>query len=567
MQLARLAADQTAQALADGLAQRVATFAPTALLLPALLVPSLAQALRALPADHPLPRLLAQGEHAEPVLRWPAAAPRFLRLSPDAAAARPWVFEAAAQGWRWLPLAGCGAPPLRSASGEAPAQRQWAFADAGGGAALRLRAVGAALLSPDVSARQLLRSGRPLEAGPIERCLMRQAGVALALLAEVPTADGPVATAYVLRPSGPAVLDDATLTQALQDRLRAELPELQWPQALVLLEQLPLDADLRPDLARLPVPDLQAGGRAAEGAVEAQLAALWCEVLGLESVTVDDDFFQLGGDSILAAVIVSKAGQQGLYLRPKDLFEHPSIARLARVVSSTPGIEVDQGPVSGEFPLGPAAHWMFDKVDQDLAHFNQALLLELHEVPDPALMQQALQQLAQHHDGLRSRFERREGGWVQCIAATLEDTPDFAVVDCRAPNGQTSLPLWREAIEQAQTGLDLGQGPLWRLRWLQGGSLQQSRLLVVMHHLLVDGVSWNILLQDLGQLYAQLKAGSSAPLPLKTSSVRDWVQAWQGRLAATQDTALAAERAHWQQFATRLQARMAEGQELSLIHI
>ena len=561
VQLASLAAAQTAQALAEELADRIATFAPTALLLPALLTPLLAQALRALPADHPLPRLLAQGEHAEPVLRWPAASPRFMRHAPDPAAARPWVFEAAAQGWRWLPLAGCGAPRLRSAAGEPPALRQWAWADDGPAPALRLRRLGSALQCTDPGGRQLLRDGQRLDAGPVERCLMQQAGVALALLADCPTPEGPVATAYVLRQAGPAVLDDATLTRQLQDRLRAELPERQWPQGLVLLEQLPLDAALRPDLARLPAPDLQAGGRAAEGAVEAQLAALWCEVLGLESVTVDDDFFQLGGDSILAAVIVSKAGQQGLYLRPKDLFEHSSIARLARVVSSTPGIEVDQGPVSGEFPLGPAAHWMFDKVDQDLAHFNQALLLELNEVPDPALMQQALQQLARHHDGLRSRFEQRDGAWVQCVAADDGPAPDFAVIDCRAPSGQTSLPRWREAIEQAQTGLDLARGPLWRLRWLQGGSLQQSRLLVVLHHLLVDGVSWNILLQDLGQLYTQLKAGSAAPLPLKTSSVRDFAQAWQGRLAATQDSALAAERAHWQQFSTQLQARMAEGQE------
>ncbi|MBB2488112.1 hypothetical protein H5407_23035 [Mitsuaria sp. WAJ17] len=558
VQLASLAGGSTAQALTDTLATRVATFAPSALLLPALLTPSLAQALRALPADHPLPRLLAHGEQAEPVLRWPTASPRYLRRVPGA---QPWVFEPATQGWHWLPLPGCGAPLLRSASGEPPALRQWAFADAASGPALRLRALDTALQCPDPGAGPLLLGARSLEAGPIERCLMRQAGVALALLLQRSTASGPVATAYVLRQHGPAVLDDATLTQALRDRLRAELPELQWPQALVLLEQLPLDDALRPDLPRLPEPDLQAGGRAAEGAIEAQLSALWCEVLGLESVTVDDDFFQLGGDSILAAVIVSKAGQQGLYLRPKDLFEHSSIARLARVVSSTPGIEVDQGPVSGEFPLGPAAHWMFDKVDQDLAHFNQALLLELHETPDPALMQQALQQLALHHDGLRSRFEHRDGIWLQSIAAESGPAPDFAVIDCRAPNGQTSLPRWREAIEQAQTGLDLSQGPLWRLRWLQGGSLQQSRLLVVMHHLLVDGVSWNILLQDLGQLYAQLKAGSAAPLPLKTSSVRDWVQAWQSRLAATQDTALAAERAHWQAFATQLQARMAEGQE------
>lgn len=561
VQLASLDSAQTAQALAEELADRIATFAPTALLLPALLTPSLAQALRALPADHPLPRLLAQGEHAEPVLRWPAAAPRFLRLVPGVIGARPWVFEPAAQGWRWLPLAGCGAPQLRSAAGEAPAARQWARVETGPGSALRLRSLGGSLHCPDPGARQLPRGGRLLEAGPIERCLMQQAGVALALLAEYPTAEGPVATAYVLRQAGPAVLDDATLTRQLQDRLRAELPELQWPQALVLLEQLPLDAALRPDLARLPAPDLQAGGRAAEGAIEAQLAALWCEVLGLESVTMDDDFFQLGGDSILAAVIVSKAGQQGLYLRPKDLFEHSSIARLARVVSSTPGIEVDQGPVSGEFPLGPAAHWMFDKVDQDLAHFNQALLLELNEVPDPALMQQALQQLARHHDGLRSRFEQRDGAWVQCIAAADGPAPDFAVIDCRSPNGQTSLPRWREAIEQAQTGLDLARGPLWRLRWLQGGSLQQSRLLVVLHHLLVDGVSWNILLQDLGQLYTQLKAGSATPLPLKTSSVRDFVQAWQGRLATAQEGALTEERTHWQQFASQLQARMAEGQE------
>jgi non-ribosomal peptide synthase protein (TIGR01720 family) len=351
--------------------------------------------------------------------------------------------------------------------------------------------------------------------------------------------------------------DVAARERELMRGLKARLPEPLLPDAIVLVDRFPLTPLGELAVDRLPAPRPRAEhARAASGEVEPQLAAIWREVLAREAIAVDDDFFALGGDSILAAVIVSKAGAAGLYLEPKDLFENPTIATLAEVVGRTPRIEAEQDAVTGDFDLAPAAAWFFERVTVDRSHFNQALLLGLDEALEPALMTETLRRLAARHDVLRSRFTERDGRWRHHVDDELAAVPaSFAVVDARDARGGVDESRWQAAIDEAQSGLDIERGPLWAVRWLVGPTISRCRLLVVAHHLVIDGVSWSILLQDLGDTYTRLRAGAADRAVMKTTSAPAWVAHWAERARAG---GLDADRAYWMAFADRVDDALAD---------
>jgi non-ribosomal peptide synthase protein (TIGR01720 family) len=411
--------------------------------------------------------------------------------------------------------------------------------------------------------------GHAVPLGAVEAALAALPGVAEAIV-EQREIDGATALVAWIRDE-PA--DDAADAEQdapgrrereLQRAAKARLPEALQPDAIVLVDRLPLRADGAIALDRLPPPRARDDGpRAASGDVQARLVALWREVLGRAEIGVDDDFFALGGDSIQAAVIVSKAALEGLYLEPRDLFENPTIATLAEVVDLTPRIAAEQEAVTGEFEPAPAASWFFDRVTVDRSHFNQALLLGLQEAPDAALMQETLRRVASRHDVLRSRFVRRGDRWLQRFDDEAAAVPaSWAIVDVRDAEGRLDEARRQSAIAAAQSGLDIERGPLWAVRWLAGPTLAESRLLVAAHHLVIDGVSWSILLQDLGETYARLRAGAADHPALKTTSAPAWVAQWAERGRAG---ALDADRAHWLAFADRLDAALAERRPIALM--
>ncbi|MCB1057259.1 MAG: amino acid adenylation domain-containing protein, partial [Acidobacteria bacterium] len=318
-------------------------------------------------------------------------------------------------------------------------------------------------------------------------------------------------------------------SEVLRERLRSflvqRLPAHLVPAAMVLLDELPLTPSGKIDRRALPSPSLPvgAGGGLGDDPKEEVLLRVWRRVLGVESLGLDDEFLALGGDSILSMQIATAAAELGVGVTPAQVFDHSTVRRLARVAerlgTATPEAQL---AVIGPVRLTPAQRWFFELDLVKPEHWNQAVLLEVAEDLDVTCLRRAARSLVRHHDALRARFEADSGSWRQHLPAPDDEDP-LVVVDLARLRGGG----WHRGLETAaaalQGSLDLEHGPLFRAAWLPGPETGQHRLLVVAHHLVVDGVSWRILLADLEAAYRQAQAGARRPaLPAKTTSFQTW---------------------------------------------
>jgi amino acid adenylation domain-containing protein/non-ribosomal peptide synthase protein (TIGR01720 family) len=323
-----------------------------------------------------------------------------------------------------------------------------------------------------------------------------------------------------------AVADRPVTAEDLRRFMAARLPEYLTPDTWVLVDALPLTPNGKVDRKALPDPEptaAPAGHVAPRSATEATIARIWAEVLRVERVGVHDNFFALGGDSILSMQVIARAGQQGLRLTPVQFFAHQTVAELAAAVERAGAAVAEQGAVSGPVPLVPAQRWL---LEQDLPrpeHWNMELLLALHERLDATLLEDAARWVVAHHDALRLRFNRAPDGWQQ-INSEVEAGPlvwRWDVAELDEPARRQAL---RRAAAELHRGLDLARGPLFRLGLLDGGRQAPGSLLLVAHHLVVDGVSWRVVLEDLVAAYRQLQGGEPVALPPKTTSFREWAR-------------------------------------------
>jgi non-ribosomal peptide synthase protein (TIGR01720 family) len=336
------------------------------------------------------------------------------------------------------------------------------------------------------------------------------------------------------------------MQELLHHFLKQQLPEYMVPSVLVLLEALPLTPNGKIDRRALPAPDMArpewSGALVSPRTpVEEQLAGIWADVLGLPQVGIHDNFFEVGGDSILSIQIIARANQAGLKLTPKQLFQHQTIAELAEVAGTGEANQAEQGLVTGEVLLTPIQRWFFEQELPQPHHWNQAMLLEVPPTLDMALLSQLVQQLLIHHDALRLRFVFSESGWQQVNALPDQVVP-CTRVDLSALPEAEQRPALEAAAAELQASLNLSEGPLVRVALFDLGPNQPSRLLFVIHHLVVDGVSWRILLEDLQTGYQQLSHGEAMKLPPKTTSFQGWAQ----RLSEyAQSTVLEQELHYW----------------------
>ncbi|MEW5929568.1 MAG: non-ribosomal peptide synthase/polyketide synthase, partial [Gemmatimonadota bacterium] len=339
--------------------------------------------------------------------------------------------------------------------------------------------------------------------------------------------------------------DAATSAAELRAELGRRLPEFMVPAAVVLLEELPLTPHGKVDRRALPAPRWGGDAAAYAGpatAVERLLCAIWTETLGVERVGTADSFFDLGGDSILAIQVVSRARRYGLKMTPRQLFERPTVARLAEVVEPAgSGTDAPEGPVAGRAPLTPVQHWFLAREQPAPHHFNQAVLLTPRDALDPLLLDPAMAALEAHHDALHLRFRRGEdGAWTQAHAG-VGDRARVGVLDLARLREEERSSALETAAGQVQRSLHLERGPLLRTALFDLGEGGQ-RLLLVVHHLVVDGVSWRILLEDLETAYAQLARGEAVRLPAKTTSWGTWAERLAGH---ARSAAVAEEAAYW----------------------
>jgi len=338
---------------------------------------------------------------------------------------------------------------------------------------------------------------------------------------------------------------DATADEVYWNEfLEGSLPDYMIPAAYVKMEQLPLSANGKLDKKALPVPFI--GERffdryvAPRTPAEKILAGIWAQLLQVERVGIHDNFFGLAGDSILAIQVVSRARKAGLRLTPRQLFQYQTVAELAEAAVPMSDLRNESEAIPGRGVLSPIQHWFFELDLTNPHYWNQALILRPRIGLDPDLMAEAVRQVWNHHDALGYRFRREADGWIQ------NGTSDMIVeVFQRMDLSNVPEAGMAERFEQErrhwQASLHIGSGPLSRVVWFDLGE-GGIRILIVIHHLVVDGVSWRILLDDLQTVYRQLARGEAAVLPPRTSSA----QQWSGRLQTlARNEAENLEKAYW----------------------
>ena len=334
----------------------------------------------------------------------------------------------------------------------------------------------------------------------------------------------------------------AVLRKYILDRL----PEYMAPAVFVIQPALPMTRNGKVNRNVLPAPDrdrpeLGEAYVAPTSAIEEQIVDIWSQVLGVDQIGIHDNFFELGGDSILSIQIIARANEAGLRLTPKQLFQHQTIAALAKVAGTSTEVIIDQEPVTGPVLLTPVQHWFFKEDIRNRHHFNQAVLLAMPPGMLPETLKQVFEHLIVTHDALRLRFTETDMGWSQVNAPPGEEVP-FEYVDL---SGLTESEQRDEIEEKAitlQATLDLSSGPIIRAALFNLGATRPGRLMIAIHHLAVDGVSWRILLEDLQLSYGQLSQGQPVQLPLKTTSFQHWAQ----RLSEyAQTPALQQELTYW----------------------
>ncbi len=332
----------------------------------------------------------------------------------------------------------------------------------------------------------------------------------------------------------------------LRNFLAERLPDYMVPAIFVVLPTLPKNPNGKIDRQALPEPPAGGENLAAQAVeprteIENKLARIWGDVLGIVDVGVHDNFFELGGDSILSIQIIARANRAGLGLTPAQVFQHQTIAELAAVAGERHKVTAEQAAVTGILPLSPIQSWFFQRQLENPHHFNMSLLFVMNDDISDELLQAVMQRLAVHHDGLRLRYNP-ENAWQQAIVDAGDVIP-FDRIDLSDVPIAQQMTVLRAKVVEFQSTLDITRGPVMRLVRFDFGSEQPHRLLWVVHHLVMDGVSWRIFLDDFEAVVAQLAQGGSLQLQPKTTSFKHWVM----RLTEhAQSESVAGELDYWQ---------------------
>ena len=343
---------------------------------------------------------------------------------------------------------------------------------------------------------------------------------------------------------------DTELSAAdLRAFLARQLPEYMLPSHFIRLEKIPLTASGKTDRKALPAPEISRAAVETEyvapkNRTENILAQIWVDVLRIDRVGANDNFFDLGGDSILNIQIIARANQAGLQLTPGQLFQHPTVAQLAAIAGTNETVISEQGPVTGNVPLTPIQKWFFEQELPQPDHWNMSIEIELNERANPALLEKAFQKVCRHHDMLRARFVYKDGQWQQFI-----ETPDniAKIVSCvylaELPEAAQTVAMAKKRTA-VQASLNLATGPVIKAALFQLGESRPDRLLIVVHHLIVDGISWRILLEDVDSVYRHLAENvKDVQLPPKSGAFKVWAEKLTEYANSTE---LAAEQDFWE---------------------
>ena len=315
--------------------------------------------------------------------------------------------------------------------------------------------------------------------------------------------------------------------QDIKDHLTLELPDYMVPTCIIKMEKIPLTPNGKVDRKALPIPEeinisMGIEYTAPGDEIEQILVNTWEKVLGRNPIGIQDNFFRMGGDSIKAIQISSRLAKAGYKVEIRDIFQHPEIAGLAPRVKKMVR-NPDQTPVVGAVPLTPIQKEFFTAGRRFPHYFNQAVTLYSKNGFSLETIKAVFNKIQTHHDALRMVYLEENGERIQKNAGP--DHPlSLQVFDLREKDGdktQVLAALEREA-NKIQASIDLAKGPLMKLALFH--MTDGDRLLVVFHHLVIDGVSWRILFEDIEALYQQYMKKEPLQLPPKTDPFKLWAE-------------------------------------------
>lgn len=321
--------------------------------------------------------------------------------------------------------------------------------------------------------------------------------------------------------------------EALNNKVISELPDYMVPQQTHIVESIPLTVNGKVDLKALNHLGQQLEPtqerRLPTNKQEQVLMSAWQKILNQEAFGIDDNFFSLGGDSILSLQLVALVRRSGYQLTPKLLFENQTIAQLAKLLIPIDKNVATDVLVTGEVTLAPIQQWFFESKHPHPAHWNQSMLFGVKKPLNSEALRAAVALLVNHHDQLRSEFIVSDAGITQRVL-DVNDKLGESYYHSVLNIDEARMP---EAINQWLAGLSLTAheetGQLFKVVHFRYENQTQEQLLIIAHHLLIDGVSWRVLMEDLQTAYEHFMQpaiirSKKSPLPPKTQSYQRWSQ-------------------------------------------
>jgi non-ribosomal peptide synthase protein (TIGR01720 family) len=305
--------------------------------------------------------------------------------------------------------------------------------------------------------------------------------------------------------------------------MTAQLPAYMLPADYFLVSKIPLNSNGKVD--REALKGLEGNTRTTkevsvrpENEIEALLLKVWKEVLGRTDISVNDDFFMIGGDSIKAIQISSRLHKTGYKVTIRDILNHSTLADLAPQVKKIKRA-ILQDEIRGKVPLLPAQRTFFAQNRKFPNHFNMPMLFYSADRMHPDSIRSIFSKIWSHHDALRMVFSNKNGQWEQENRGTEFS---FDVHEYEFSEHTVISDAIQKEMEALQGSINLEKGPLLKIGLFHTSS--GDRLLVIIHHLVVDGVSWRILFEDVETLLQQHRAGIGLKLPDKTHSFKEWAE-------------------------------------------
>jgi len=309
----------------------------------------------------------------------------------------------------------------------------------------------------------------------------------------------------------------------IKDYLKSVLPGYMIPAYFVKIESMPVGPNGKMNTKSLPEPNkvslVTNEYVGARDEIDEKLIVAFQEVLGVEKVGLKDDFFDLGGDSIKAIQIASWLNKYQLAVPVKEILEHSTIEELRNRIEVKAKNKVEE-VVSGEFQLSPIQEWFFEHDFVEMHHWNQYVCLSSKRKLNSEYIKKVFDKIIEHHDTLRIRFQKKNEKYIPAYGDLEDAHYDFKVIDFEGL-GECSDAV-REAIEGIQKNMDIHKGPMTQVGLFKTDS--GDKLFIAVHHLLIDGISWRILIEDFVKGYEQVNNNEMLVLEGKTSSYKNWVE-------------------------------------------